>query len=93
VLWVLIVRCWVCWGITISWGRGMVDWDMVSISWGRVTISRGRVAISRGRVTIGRLWVGISWLRVSISRFNWRVCGWVSVGKLGCIGQRDKGEN
>ena len=75
----LIVRLWVCRGIAISWGRGMVGWGMMGICWGRMTISRSRMGISGGRVTI-------SW-------FYWRIGRWVSVGKLSGIGQRDQGEN
>ena len=81
-LWVFIVSR----GISVTGGRGMVDWGMVSVSW-------GGMAISRGGMAIGWSWMTISWGRVSISRLNWRVCRWVSIGKLSGIGQRDQGEN
>ena len=78
VLGVLIVRNGVCWCRGITVGRG---WDMG--------------AIGRGRVAIGRGWgrMAISWGWVGISRFNRGVSRRMPIGKLGCKGQRNHGEN
>ena len=53
------------------------------------------VAIGRSWVAIGRGWgrMGITWSRVGICRFNRRISRRMSIGKLGCKGQRDHGEN